>query len=167
MAYDFRPLRVLAVDDSELMREVLKTILENLGIGLVHTAMDGRSALKQLRDQTYDVIFCDWKMAPMDGLEFVATVRKGMTPQDRFVPIIMISGFTEEFRVREALDVGITEFLAKPLTAATVYSRLAWVIEHPRDFIQAGPYFGPDRRRRNEPLTGPDRRKTNPAAASA
>jgi two-component system chemotaxis response regulator CheY len=45
-------------------------------------------------------------------------------------------------------DNGMTEFLAKPISAKTIYARLCSVIENPRAFIRVGVFFGPDRRRR-------------------
>jgi two-component system chemotaxis response regulator CheY len=52
----------------------------------------------------------------------------------------------------------VTEFLAKPVTAKTLLMRLTNIIEHPRPFVRAKGYFGPDRRRRSEDYAGPERR---------
>lgn len=162
MAYDFKSLNILVVDDSDLILELMKTILENLGVGHVTLAQDGQSALQEIQDRRFDLAFVDWKMEPMDGIALTKVLRASTDDSLKFLPVIMISGFTEERRVREAMSSGVTEFLAKPLTAATVYSRLAWVIEHPRDFIKSDTYFGPDRRRRAEEIDHPDRRRSSP-----
>jgi two-component system chemotaxis response regulator CheY len=77
------------------------------------------------------------------------------------VPIIMISGYTEKHRVEAARDAGVTEFLAKPITAQSLYSRIAEIMERPRAFIRCDTYFGPDRRRKaiDNNYTGPWRRQ--------
>lgn len=161
MSYKFNRLCVMVVDDSELMRELMRTILENLGVGTVVSCSSAEKALKRLKEYEIDIIFCDWKMEPMDGLEFVEHVRDTSKSPNPWIPIIMMSGFTEEFRVRAALEAGISEFLAKPLTARAVYQRLVQVIENPRDFVQIEDYFGPDRRRRSTGHQGGERRSSS------
>jgi len=65
-------------------------------------------------------------------------------------------------RVVEARDAGVHEFLAKPLSAKGLYSRIRSIIERPRPFVRAGQYFGPDRRRRDNPsYMGGERRKAD------
>jgi hypothetical protein len=62
--------------------------------------------------------------------------------------------------VEAARDAGVTEFLAKPITAHTLFSRIAEIVERPRAFVRCDSYFGPDRRRRAiEDYAGPRRRK--------
>jgi two-component system chemotaxis response regulator CheY len=78
------------------------------------------------------------------------------------VPIIMITGHTEKNRVTAARDSGITEFLAKPISAKALYQRIVNVIAHPRPFIKTKTYFGPDRRRNTNPnYAGPERRRAS------
>jgi DNA-binding NtrC family response regulator len=75
------------------------------------------------------------------------------------VPVIMITGHSTLRRVAEARDVGVTEFLSKPVTARGVIERITQVVEHPRSFVKTDRYFGPDRRRRDDPnYPGPYRR---------
>jgi FixJ family two-component response regulator len=74
-------------------------------------------------------------------------------------PVIMVTGHSTLARVHEARDAGVNEFLAKPLTARGVIERLHQAIEHPRPYVRSADYFGPDRRRRNDPnFKGPWRR---------
>ena len=95
----------------------------------------------------------------MDGLEFVRLLRTATNSPNPFVPVIMLTAHTETKRVMEARDAGITEFLAKPISAQQLGSRIRAVIEHPRPFVRAESYIGPDRRRRQDPdFEGPDRR---------
>ncbi|MCK5546645.1 MAG: response regulator, partial [Rhodospirillaceae bacterium] len=122
----------------------------------------GADAFKELRHFPADVIICDWSMQPLDGLDFVRMVRTGTDSPNPFVPIIMLTGHTEMHRVMEARDSGVHEFLAKPISAKGIYSRIRTIIENPRPFIRAGIYFGPDRRRKENPnYNGPERRKAD------
>jgi DNA-binding response OmpR family regulator len=77
-----------------------------------------------------------------------------------FAPIIMVTGHTEKPRVTAARDAGITEFLAKPISAKALYQRIVNVVANPRPFIKTKTYFGPDRRRSSSSnYIGPERRK--------
>jgi hypothetical protein len=61
--------------------------------------------------------------------------------------------------VEAARDAGVTEFLAKPITAHDLFSRIAEIVERPRGFVRCESYFGPDRRRRMvDDYAGPWRR---------
>jgi DNA-binding response OmpR family regulator len=61
----------------------------------------------------------------------------------------MLSGHTELQRICEARDAGVNEFLAKPISARALYSRMMSLIANPRPFVRTATYFGPDRRRRD------------------
>jgi DNA-binding response OmpR family regulator len=59
----------------------------------------------------------------------------------------MLTGHSEKRRVMTARDAGVTEFLAKPISAKGLYQRILNVVVSPRPFIRTKSYFGPDRRR--------------------
>lgn len=164
MPASFESLKVLIIEDKEHMRALLRRLLNHIGVRTIHEAPDGAAALELLRDLECDLILSDLSMAPMDGLEFAKRVRSaktGTTPPS--VPIIMISGFTERAKVEAARDVGVTEFLAKPVTPANLISRITEILERPRAFVRSDTYCGPDRRRRQSGnYAGPGRRATDP-----
>jgi DNA-binding NtrC family response regulator len=61
-----------------------------------------------------------------------------------YVPIIMLTGHSEKKRVIPARDAGVTEFLAKPISAKALYQRILNIVANPRPFIKSKSYFGPD-----------------------
>jgi len=61
--------------------------------------------------------------------------------------------------IKAARDIGITEILAKPVTAKAVYERIISIIQNPRPFVRAKSYFGPDRRRKAKDFGGSDKRR--------
>ncbi|MAO55136.1 MAG: two-component system response regulator [Rhodospirillaceae bacterium] len=145
--YDFSALRVLVVDDSFHMRELVRTFLEGFGIKEVTVSSDAEEAYDLLTNMDPDLVITDWNMAPVSGLEFVESIRKGASVPNRFVPIIMLTGYTEMKRVEEARDAGINSFLAKPISAASLYKRLVTAVQDNRQYVEStGGYFGPDRR---------------------
>ncbi|MBF0251878.1 MAG: response regulator [Alphaproteobacteria bacterium] len=158
--YNLSRLNFLIVDDNKHMRALVKSILHALGVKNVLEAADGADAFKELRHFPADIIICDWNMSPLDGMDFVRMVRTGSDSPNPFVPIIMLTGHTEMNRVTEARDTGVHEFLAKPISAKKLYTRVRSIIENPRPFVRAGIYFGPDRRRQENPnYNGKERRK--------
>ena len=155
----FENLKALIVEDNAHMRSLLRALLNSVGIKDVAEATHGGSALQILRERKSDLVLSDMAMKPMDGLEFTRQVRNSDASPNPFVPIIMITGHTEKHRVEAARDAGVTEFLAKPITAANLFSRIAEIVERPRAFVRCESYFGPDRRRRMiEDYAGPWRR---------
>jgi CheY-like chemotaxis protein len=155
----FANLKALIVEDNGHMRTLLRTLLNSAGLKDISEAAHGDAALEILRERKNDLVLTDMAMKPMDGLEFTRQVRNSEHSPNPFVPIIMITGHTERHRVEAARDAGVTEFLAKPITAAHLFSRIALIVERPRAFVRCDSYFGPDRRRRQiEDYAGPWRR---------
>ena len=158
-SYNIENVSFLVVDDNKHMQNMIKAILRALGVTNVKVADDGAEGLKEMRHFPADVIICDWKMEPLDGVEFARMVRTGSDSPNPYIPIIMLTGFTEAGRVTEARDAGINEFLAKPVSPKSLYARIQEIIEKPRAFVRTAAYFGPDRRRRQVKYAGPDRRR--------
>lgn len=152
MAVNLERLSILLVDDNSSMRSLVKQILNAFSIKNILECSDGSDALQELRGFPADLIITDWMMEPVDGLDLARLIRTAADSPNPYVPIIMLTGHTERHRVEEARDAGVTEFLAKPISAAAVYQRLVQVIDMPRPFIKTKRYVGPDRRRKD---TGP------------
>jgi CheY-like chemotaxis protein len=167
-AAEFENLKALIVEDNAHMRSLLRALLNSVGIKDVSEAAHGQAAIESLRERKPDLVLSDLAMKPMDGLEFTRYVRNHEQSPNPFVPIIMISGHTEKYRVEAARDAGVTEFLAKPITAHNLFARIAEIVERPRAFVRCESYFGPDRRRHNnEDYPGPWRRKDDFEEAEA
>ena len=164
MTASFKDLKILLVDDNPHMRTIISAILKGLGVREILEAPDGRRALEMLKQWSPDLIFLDFLMQPMDGVDFTRAIRSSTDKTIRFLPIIMLTGHAHRHRVAEARDAGVTEFMVKPITAKAVIDRLQAVIYRPRPFINAAPYFGPDRRRISGPPPGPERRADRLAA---
>ena len=161
-SYDLSALRLLIADDSPHMRMLLRQVLRSLGVRRIAEAADGVSALKEIRATPPDVIIADWEMQPVDGLQLVRSIRTARDSANPYVSIIMLTAYTETFRIHQARDAGINEYLAKPVSARALYGRLVNAIERTRQFVTSPAYTGPCRRRRSGThvhYAGPDRRK--------
>ena len=156
----FENLKALIVDDNVHMRSLLRSLLNSVGIKDICEAGNGAQAITVMRENKCDLVLSDMAMKPVDGIAFTRDIRNGENSPNPFVPVIMITGHTEKHRVEAARDAGVTEFLAKPITAQNLFSRIAEIVERPRSFVRCEQYFGPDRRRRQmEDYAGPWRRK--------
>ena len=157
---DFNRLRFLVIDDNAHMRRMLRTLLHGFGAREVYEAEDGAGGLEAFTHHMPDIILTDWVMPIFDGLELAQMIRQPGANSNPYVPIIMLTGHSEKKRVVSARDAGITEFLAKPISAKALYERILNVVANPRPFIRTKDYFGPDRRRNANPnYIGPERRK--------
>ncbi|MGH6727310.1 MAG: response regulator [Pseudolabrys sp.] len=157
---DFNRLRFLVIDDNAHMRRMLRTLLHGFGVREVHESEDGAAGLEAFTHHVPDIVITDWAMPIFDGLELTQMIRQPCANANPYVPIIMLTGHSEKRRVFAARDAGITEFLAKPISAKSLYERIVNVVANPRPFIKTKTYFGPDRRRSVNPnYVGTERRK--------
>ena len=157
---NFNGLRFLVIDDNAHMRRILRALLRGFGARDVYEAEDGAVGLEAFTHYMPDIVLTDWTMPIIDGLELAQMIRQPGANANPYVPIIMLTGHSGKKRVISARDAGITEFLAKPISAKALYQRIFNVVANPRPFIKTKTYFGPDRRRNVNPsYVGPERRK--------
>jgi len=163
--YNFARLAILILDDNAFYRAIVARMLRTFGFGEVHEAGSADAAIDLLRERTIDIVISDWEMEQTNGGQFVRRMRLDQDSPNRMIPIIMLTARSDRATLGEAVNSGATEFLAKPISSATLLRRLIHVIENPRDFVKVGDYFGPDRRRRSsDDYTGPEKR-ANPGTA--
>jgi two-component system, chemotaxis family, chemotaxis protein CheY len=166
MPYSLNTVKILIVDDMQPMLTLCKAILATFGFKNVYTAQSGAEAIESIIRLDPDLIVTDWMMEPMDGLAMTREIRRNPQISNPYVPIIMMTGFSSKFRVENARDSGITEFLVKPFTARDLYNRIVQIIEKPRQFVDTGVFFGPDRRRKLiQDYVGPKRRNKDTTTA--
>jgi two-component system chemotaxis response regulator CheY len=156
--YNLQKLNVLVVEGHQMMRRVMRDVLTSLGVNNVEVVTANELDKPENAQFQPDVIFTDWS-PNCDGLNVIKKIRENKHNFDRYIPIVMVSAFTELKQVCMARDAGITEFLAKPVSATLIYRRIAAMVDNPRDFVETGSFFGPDRRRRQTPPKGVERRK--------
>ena len=155
-------VRVLVVDDNQHMRSIVSTMLHSFGVRMIREAKDGAEAIEILGRWPAALAICDFLMEPTDGVEFTRHVRTAADSPNPYLPVVMLTGHSELARVTDARDAGVTEFVVKPLTAKALVDRINAVIFRPRPFIRTQTYFGPDRRRRDDPFySGPRRREAD------
>jgi len=139
-------LKVLIVDDENTMRKVTRSLLQAIGVKSIHEAHNGRSGLDAICILAPDIVILDWQMPSLTGAEFVRRVRSPGSFPYPDVPIIMLTAFGERSRVVEAVQLGVNEFLLKPVSSKALQARLISIIAKPRRMVKKGDYYGPEPR---------------------
>lgn len=129
----FEPLKILVVDDFEVVRSMLKNALLDMGVSHVDEAGDGRDALAKIESahaagKLYDVIFCDWNMPEISGLEVIEACRS--KPEFKDLPIIMVTAEAEKENIVKALKAGATDYIVKPIAPPLLETRLKKILKN-------------------------------------
>jgi CheY-like chemotaxis protein len=140
-------LAVLVVDDNAFMRKLVRGMLLSIGVKAVFEASDGIEALETIRSAAPHILILDWEMPLLNGPELARIVRSpGLFPMPD-IPIIMLTGHGERWRIVETMKLGINEVLCKPVSAKSLHDRLISILLKPRESVQLGDYYGPAPRR--------------------
>lgn len=140
-------LRILVVDPSPFMRRTVVGVLRFFGCLDYRESSDGATALEMMRTWVPDIILTEYAMTPLDGVDLTRILRTEKS-ELRFVPIVMVTAWSEGWRVCQARDAGVSEFVVKPFSAKGLMLRILEAVFHQRPFVEAATYSGPDRRRR-------------------
>lgn len=121
-------LSVLIVDDNQNMRFLLHTLLRAAHITAINEAGSGKEALSILTTTRPDIIITDLAMKPLNGIDFVRLLRNDPDSPGRDIPVIMLTGYSEEAMVVKARAAGINDFVAKPVSAKVLKERIERVV---------------------------------------
>lgn len=111
-------MKVLIVDDEEMIRNVLREYVEFEG-NQAFEAADGMEAVKMCRADDYDVILMDVMMPRLDGFSSVKEIKK-----IKDIPVIMLSARGEEYDKLHGFEIGIDDYVTKPFSPKEVMARI-------------------------------------------
>ncbi len=108
-------MRVLSVDDSKTVRQLIRNMVEVLPVEFLE-AENGMEALRTLKSCNGDVdlIILDWDMPVMDGLEFLKIIKSNAAY--RAIPVIMVTTEAQKDRVVDAVRSGVKQYITKPFS---------------------------------------------------
>jgi two-component system chemotaxis response regulator CheY len=115
---------VMLVDDSRVMRNIMKNIFEGLNMPVQFLeASDGKKALQVLLSNPVDLVLLDWNMPNLSGIDFLKKVRA----MDRYqkIPIIMVTSEASKINVVEAVREGVTAYITKPINPDVFLEKLS------------------------------------------
>lgn len=143
---NLRDLVILIADPNTYLRRVIHSMLRGFGANKIMEVDNSISLLQVLSGGKIDILLCDKRLKPLNGLDVTRTIRRNNQNQNRTIPIMLLSSDTNEKTVKGARDAGANMVLAKPMSPASLYDRLGWIAFNPRPFVDCATYFGPDRR---------------------
>jgi two-component system chemotaxis response regulator CheY len=120
-------MRFLVVDDSSTMRRIIINTLNKLGYTECREAGNGREGLDQLTANPVDIVITDWNMPEMSGVEFARAIRSNDATKG--VPILMVTTNAAEGDIVEALKAGVSNYVVKPFTPATIKEKIEAVLK--------------------------------------
>jgi two-component system chemotaxis response regulator CheY len=132
MELDVSTVRVLVIEDNDFIRELVATMLRDIGFRDIAQARDGEDALSQIETADPGLIICDISMQPMDGLEFVEALRKHSWPRAGEVPVIFLTSHTEAPIVKQAFRLGVEAYVVKPVQKKQLELRVITTLERAR-----------------------------------
>ncbi|HEY5824653.1 MAG TPA: response regulator transcription factor [Cyclobacteriaceae bacterium] len=119
-------MKILVCDDDEALISMIRFKITRDNMGEIVKAMDGREAMKLLKDNEFDLIITDINMPFHSGLEITVYVREELK---RTTPIIMLSADGPEDTVLQALSLGVNDFMTKPFSPADLSVRIKRLVE--------------------------------------
>ena len=157
-------MSVLVVDPFFDFRQVLHAMLLNeIGVSVVQDARSVKVAMEMLKEKAFDLVIAETAMEPVGAIELTKLIRSASGGVDPKTPVIAVSGRPHLDDILAARDAGVDEYLAKPLSAKILQLRIHSIVDHPRPFVCADAFIGPDRRRHGEEgFEGADRRREAP-----
>ena len=116
----YKNKKVILVDDSNTVRQIIRGELEAMGFAKdnVEAAVDGKQAFELITATKFDLIISDWIMPNMDGLELLKTVKS----DERFkgVPFLMVTSESDKEKTKEAFESGADQYITKPFDKETL-----------------------------------------------
>ncbi len=125
---DNKEIKILLLDDEPIVSKRLKPNLEKKGY-YVETFVRSADALARFKEHRFDLVITDLKMEGMDGMEFLAEVKK-LEPETE---VIVITGFATMEMAKESFRHGVVDFLAKPFKLKEIQDAVAKAVSRMKD----------------------------------
>jgi len=107
--------KILVVDDEAIVIRSAERVLKAEGY-IVEGALGGREAIKKIEENGYDLVFTDLKMPEVDGITLIRWIKK----TNPSIGIVMITGYPSQETIKEALELGIIDYVPKPFTPSVL-----------------------------------------------
>lgn len=124
--------RILLVDDFEMYRTILRNILTDMGFSEFHEAVDGAEALQKIEDgqragAPIEIIFSDWNMPNMTGIELLEAIRK--SEAYKHIPFVMVTAEAEKLATIKALKMGANDYIVKPIAPDVLMEKVKKILQ--------------------------------------
>jgi len=141
MKTDFSDVRVLIAENEVTSRLILCEMLSSVGVKHCYDAENGQDALDYFSQNPVDLVITDWYMHPMDGLELTSAIRHVGNGPRAMTPIMILTSLADLKGVVSARQLGISQFLAKPVGRDELANRMHIALHEPVRFVQRGSIY--------------------------
>ncbi|MES2863440.1 MAG: ATP-binding protein [Bacteroidota bacterium] len=124
---DVKDIKILVVEDMELNQLLMKTLLDDFGFEC-EIAANGKIAIEKLKEKEFDIILMDLQMPEMNGFEATEYIRKKMKSS---IPIIALTADVTTVDVAKCKEVGMNDYVSKPVDERLLYSKLIGIMKKP------------------------------------
>ena len=162
---DWKDWRLLLVDADNAFLAWAESVFRNVGARDFRCTDSPVEAMEMLKSFPADAALIGIQLKGISGVEFVYRLRNRKISPKPDLPIILVVEAADPKALRNACQIGIENFVRKPVEPDILVKRVFSTIRNPRRFVVTRAYFGPERRRRQIAFEGPERRRANLAIA--
>lgn len=143
---NLKNINVLIADRDPFARGLVSQMLRGFGVSTILTADNGEDAKTLLGQQCPDICFIEGALPDMPAEELIGWIRRNANKALRYLPVIVLTGYTQMRVISTVRDAGAHLVVRKPLSPQTLFDRLVFVAKFERAFLETLNYVGPDRR---------------------
>jgi CheY-like chemotaxis protein len=143
---NLKNIAALLVDRDPFARGLVAQMLRGFGISTILIADNGEEAKGLLAHHAPEITFIEGELPDMAAGELLQWIRTNPNKAVRYLPVIVLSGYTQLSLISAARAAGAHLVVRKPVSPQTLFDRLVWVAGFDRPFLESPTYTGPDRR---------------------
>lgn len=118
---------ILVIEDDSSTKMILKGTLRKYGYLQVDECSDGGEAFNKIQEKKYDLIFCDWQIPTMTGIQLLKKIKQGDKTKE--IPFVMITGESEKDSIVSAMKAGVNGYIVKPFAPISIKQKLDAIFE--------------------------------------
>jgi CheY-like chemotaxis protein len=142
---NLRSVTSLLVDSDSYTRGLIAQMLRGFGMPSPTLAGTGKEAMEFVKNECPNLCIFEAVLPDMGSAELIRWIRKLNSPL-RFVPAIVLTGYTQLRMIAKVRDGGANVIVKKPASPKVLFDHLLWLARVPRPFVETNDYVGPDRR---------------------
>ncbi len=128
-ALNYLTMKIVVIEDDIYIRQIIVRLLRQIGYRSIYEASDGKAGMEQVIRTRPNIILCDIHMEPMDGLEFLKTLRNFNHPRLSAIPVVFLTSDAQRDTVIAARNLDVSGYIAKPISAQQLKEKLDAVLQ--------------------------------------
>ena len=130
-----RDAEILYVDGDSQRGDAIRRLLLSLGVARVQVVESAKDAIKVALGTPCNIVIAEYRMTPMDGIQFVRDIRAVANYPRALLPVLIVSDPVRSEIIGAAFEAGANHFMIRPLHAFKLYERIVWALADSRRFV--------------------------------